>query len=845
MPSVNRINAAHKSAGLFRIAKTLDRIPLTGARGSDVEPTTSATLTVTANHSLPTRNLLLVRSRSTQFLLPFVGVLWIGGFLWFFFTEPLPNVSASAVGMEQGDDGDAHGMSRAEIWRAFYPGWHSLPNPLDFDTSQAANVDSGGKYLTQRLPFVFTAGLLLLAAFSMGLLITDRLLVGIEVMRCERLVIQTGTGLSALSLWVLIAGRAGWLSPWVILLPGIVSFPTWLLLRCRSLSVLKAGTGMAAGARHNRTPVILAGCTLAPFVVMLILGAMTPPWDFDVREYHMQGPKEWFQNGRITFLEHNVYTSFPFLSEMLSLAAMVVHGDWRDGAISGKLLLATFPLLTTLCVFATANRWFGRTAGLVAAIVYLTTPWTFRISIIAYAEGALTFCLIAAVMTAQLAAHEAARNVRGDAYRLWFITGLLAGSAMAAKYPGVLSVVMPVGLFLLLTTLRLSSPAASHDASAETNGPTSAQIRTAVRCSLLYASAILIAVGPWLAKNAIDSGNPVYPLLYGVFGGVDWNSELNARWKAGHSPADHDISQLPRYIADVAARSDWTSGLLFALAVPSLLLWRRRPAVRWLWLMTFWMLGTWWALTHRIDRFWIPVIPVLAVSAGASWQVFRGWPGRAVVITALAICCVFNLGFWKIPRLAGFQAGLMDLTALQQETIRQDFRLLNRMIPQDGRALMVGEAEVFDADFDVVYNTVFDENIFEKWTELPDDASSPARTRFMADPRAVLTKLSEHGITHVVVNWSEILRYRQPGSYGYTEYVQPRRFNELVSNGVLTEPATLTYGDWNHLSPADQDEILSWDDGSSLVVNTAWTAIQVYRVVRVSDAPGKRTFASP
>jgi hypothetical protein len=57
---------------------------------------------------------------------------------------------------------------------------------------------------------------------------------------------------------------------------------------------------------------------VTPFLLLMLFGAMTPSIDFDVKEYHLQGPKEFFQAGRIGFLEHNVYTSFPFLTEMLS-----------------------------------------------------------------------------------------------------------------------------------------------------------------------------------------------------------------------------------------------------------------------------------------------------------------------------------------------------------------------------------------------------------------------------------------------------------------------------------------------------------------------------------------------
>jgi hypothetical protein len=68
--------------------------------------------------------------------------------------------------------------------------------------------------------------------------------------------------------------------------------------------VFRLGLGVAAawgvaGSRFWtwRPPRIEAGATaaalvVAPFVVLMLLGAMLPAIDYDVIEYHLQGPKE-------------------------------------------------------------------------------------------------------------------------------------------------------------------------------------------------------------------------------------------------------------------------------------------------------------------------------------------------------------------------------------------------------------------------------------------------------------------------------------------------------------------------------------------------------------------------
>ena len=131
----------------------------------------------------------------------------------------------------------------------------------------------------------------------------------------------------------------------------------------------------------------------APFVVVIALGGTLTPVDFDVREYHLQVPKEFYQNGRIGFLRHNVYGNMPLGSEMLCLAAMALTGDWWFGALVGKTVMALAALLTAAGLFAAGQRLVSTTAGVVAALTYISIPWIVRVSTLGLIEGMSAFYL--------------------------------------------------------------------------------------------------------------------------------------------------------------------------------------------------------------------------------------------------------------------------------------------------------------------------------------------------------------------------------------------------------------------------------------------------------------------
>lgn len=737
---------------------------------------------------------------------------WAVGFLGVFFQQEMPNTS----------------VSRLEIWKLIRDSWPSILNPFDY--SGGPDLKAGWQYFGERIPFVVTAITLMTASWGLGSVSCRRLLTNIQITKSEQLVIVLGAGISIQTLWAFACGLIGQLTPAMLLAPGALGVAIALLLMLPKQSgnvSLVSIDGVAEEQTSWQWKWFFILITF-PFVLHIVLGGMTPPWDFDVREYHLQGPKEWFQAGRIRTLEHNVYTSFPFLSEMLSLAAMVLCDDCWQGAIAGKLTLATFQLLSALAVFSISHRWIGKRSAWVAAAAFLSTPWISRISNIAYAEGAITFYLIASVMVALLASGcEESRSKT----KLIAIAGFLAGSAMASKYPGVLSVVLPVGLYLLTTVIQQTRNAEQALDSVELKQTSRKQsVAGAILLNAaVFIVAALIAVGPWLVKNAVTTGNPVYPLAYSVFGSSDWSPQMDAKWKKGHSPPEHELTRIPNHLADVAIRNDWQSGFLFAFAVPAVLLVRKKGIVFWLSLHACWLLTTWWFFTHRIDRFWIPLIPVASVLAGSAWRLSPSIAWRSLMIGALSVCMLFNYGLCRYSTVIGFHGGLIELATVRNLPIREDIRYLNTVLSPDARVLLVGEAEAFDMQFDVVYNTVFDESIFQEWTSAEPGYSRPGAEQNMRSEDEIREVLKRNEITHIYVNWSEVLRYRL--TYGYADYVYPQRFSQLQEIGVLDPPTNLSAGLISKLSDQQQSELRSWKDIETLFAGAdSWTNIQLFRV---------------
>ncbi len=648
------------------------------------------------------------------------------------------------------------------IRRSFFL-WRFLPEVVPGVTLRDSNLGTALRELghvenlPQRIPIVLATGYIAASGLAIGALVLRAVGLRWRWTRLERLAVGFGLGMTGLGLLALGSGRLGLLGPWSARIGLLVP----ILVEAALLGVERSRRGLRGGDGSilpdppvTRASVVGLFLVIGPFLAIMALAAMLPTIDFDAIEYHLQGPKEYFLAGRITFLPHNVYTNMPFGVEMLHLLGMHVMGDWWWGALVGQLLVAGFAPMAGLAVWLTALRWGSPRAAWVAAAVYLTTPWIYRLAAIPYVEGPLCYYHAALVWAAGMAWSAPAE----DRARAWAVVGGLAGGAMAIKYPALISAVVPFGAVAIAAGLRSRSS----------------------RVVFAFGIGAAVAVGPWLVKNVADTGNPVYPLGYAVFGGRDWDAERQAKWENAHGRKPVETKAFVEAVVDVAGRSDWQSPALAALAPLALLRRGSRRAAGWIGGYVLYLFLTWWLLTHRLDRFWLPLLPGLAVLAGlgADWSRGKAWTALLAFVLSASIA---TTAAHCTTALVALNEWTGDLNAMRTGVPRMLDPALARLddeLPPGAKPLIVGQAAVFHLGRPIVYNTVFDRETFETI----DRGHSPEEVR------AGLARL---GISHVYVDWFQIDRFRSPGNYGFTDHVTPDRLGRLVRAGVLSKPRAL------------------------------------------------------
>lgn len=347
-------------------------------------------------------------------------------------------------------------------------------------------------------------------------------------------ILSAALGVGVMALLVLALGLMGVMNAafWWTLLLATLCLGSLVHVLPRSRSKAPGGNNAAQRAviqepSNSREPSDWLWLLAAPFAALALLAATMPPgviWPaegngYDVLEYHLAVPKENYLNGRIGYLPHNIYANMPFNAEMLYLLCMFLIGDPIEAAMPAQMLNTLLAALAAACCWAAA-RPFGRGAANVAGVVVATCPMLCYLCGVAYVENGLL-----AMTAAALACAIRARNEPDCALCWSLLAGCFAGLACGFKYTAVPMVALP----LALSSLRTAAPPGGQ---------------ITLRAAAAFCAGAALMFSPWLTKNAVFTGNPVFPLARTVFperSGI-WSDELAARWYEGHLPDPRERS---------------------------------------------------------------------------------------------------------------------------------------------------------------------------------------------------------------------------------------------------------------------------------------------------------------
>jgi len=389
------------------------------------------------------------------------------------------------------------------------------------------------------------------------------------------------------------------------------------------------GGDFRAGSRFEQFCLILAGA----ICLRNVLGAMTPEMRHDVLDYHLNFPNLYVLHGGMYETPWHVFSYMPSNMEALYSLALLLSTD-----LLPKLIHCGFSLLAAGALYQLGRRYLGRRIAAWALAWWILIPPVSYVTSTAYIEMGLSlweFLAIGAILRwleskGIVGPIENVKNIPkpGESLRWLVLCGLYTGWALASKYTAFLLFFLPLAGTLFFLAVLPDRWKKAHFS-----------VGSVIPALLIIGVIAFALVSPWLIRNAVWTGNPVYPLFNHRLG-LDLSYQADAeRFMREHAS---DLSSW-RVLADGV--SDQLNQLaidgtlivnLFILLAPFLgaawltgprsdpARWRR---FLWLFLATFaslvlllWFVGT----ANKDGRFMMPSYMVLCwLLAAGYFRVFR------------------------------------------------------------------------------------------------------------------------------------------------------------------------------------------------------------------------------
>ncbi|MCB9837594.1 MAG: hypothetical protein H6808_12800, partial [Phycisphaera sp.] len=476
---------------------------------------------------------------------------------------------------------------------------------------------------------------------------------------------------------------------------------------------------------------------------------------YDVLSSHLELPKEWLATGRVWPVEHNVYSYLPSSMESAYLHVSVLMGAGQRGLTSGdgsmlaaaQLLHAGIAIIAGMLTASTADVVLRRTGKEDAAVfapiagaLTIATPWAVVTGSMAYNEMAVLALFASALV--------AAMSGELSPIRRGLIVGVLVGAACGCKPTALLFCAPACGLAMVWDRPR----------------------KTWAVLTLGACAGGLVMLLPWLVRNWMAGGNPVFPQLSGVFGSAHWSAEQVARYKAGHSFEGGFFDALKLFVlpeeggtARGILHGQWAffGPMVLVACVIGLFVRRTHKVAALFTLILLMQLIAWLTLTHVQSRFLMPMLVPGAIAAAVGLscvpvrQLALTLGSIGIVAQSVVTLLIFSLQQADIggPNFATlFGPGLYaSAPANTSDDLLAPAAFLNDRLPEGSRVLVVGDAAVLYIETPFAYATTWDTSPMLEVIRAHEDAAewTPA--------------LKAMGFTHVYVDVSEMDRLALSG----------------------------------------------------------------------------------
>lgn len=301
----------------------------------------------------------------------------------------------------------------------------------------------------------------------------------INIQSKERFFLESAIGLGIFSILILLVGSL-WKINQIINLILLLLLTIILLRNIKNWINLfsKAVKDIRLDSSFSKIMAVLLGIV---FISQLMI-ALAPAIQYDSLNYHLTLPKAYLLQEKITDIPWLVMSGMPQISEMIYLVLMSLGGEssvlvfnWVIGAFIGLGLLSFMGNLIN------ANAALVTVASLYAGYTFSSALSWGYVDLMAAFFGLSVFLSWVGFFDSR-------------AFKFIFLTGVFCGLAFGCKYPaGVIFLALLLSLLFFVFRKRINQP---------------------IKSLIYLCLGAALFASPWLLKNFLFTGNPVYPFFF-------------------------------------------------------------------------------------------------------------------------------------------------------------------------------------------------------------------------------------------------------------------------------------------------------------------------------------------
>jgi hypothetical protein len=175
-----------------------------------------------------------------------------------------------------------------------------------------------------------------------------------------------------------------------------------------------------------------------------------------------------------------------------------------------KLIHYLFALLTAILIHNYLKKRLSAIWGLLGALFFLSIPIIVKLSITVYVDLGLVFFSTAAIMNLFKWIE------RRFQLRYLIVSAVFCGLALGTKYNGLLILFILAIVIPFVYVINNTRNSAGSKKSDNKIGRLIPQLRAVALCAI-FCTVSLLVFSPWMLRNYIWTGNPIYPLYNSFF----------------------------------------------------------------------------------------------------------------------------------------------------------------------------------------------------------------------------------------------------------------------------------------------------------------------------------------